>query len=234
MKTYSKIMMAVTLPLVLLACTDKGDSSPTPVNANVNGIPYSSSDFKLCRNAEAQQPASNDSLQNVYSFSYVIPTETVRATSCDGQVKEFQKGDQEFNERITILPPFNLRSRVQTVKVYNHLDCGTATISTSERGMKTPVFMGQERASEYPEYTSQITKRGLVKLALADGEYREGYDKMNVVNGRNVLEVVYYGKNAEEVGRKLITVNVNIERPMRPGIRNSYEDNCGYNNRRHR
>jgi len=231
MKTYSNIMMAVTLPMILLACTYEQGGGGNPPTAQVNPANYVS-EFKLCRNSDSNQPASNDSLQNVYDFRQVIPTEMVRLTKCNGEVREMQNGEREFSERIMILPPYNLRSRVQSVKIYNHLNCGKASVSMSNRDVMKPIYMAKGKVFEMPLNMSQLSKRGLLKLTLADGEFREGYDKLNVVNGRNVLEVVYYGRNAEEVGRKLVTVNVSIERPIVPGVRNAYEENCEYKNHR--
>lgn len=150
----------------------------------------------------------------------------VETTDCDGKKTLSPKLPlQTFAYNLTIAPPVNLKSKVISASIENTRTCVKRQITVGP-SIKSPSLASAEWSAN-PYWMNDI---GAVIIGLNDDWLRTSLG-LNILEGQNLITVVYYGEclgetnekgvceNAQELARKTVIVDATIEIRELNGIR---------------
>ncbi|WP_413290946.1 hypothetical protein [Bdellovibrio sp. HCB337] len=249
MKSLWQILGGLALPFVVLACageskTLKADAPgdlPQEVSADLESDNY----YLLCNKKIESAIFPDEAQENTQIIEDVIPLREYSYHRCNGEVTQGQEPIFKFTKYIDVEPPKDLRRvrrAVNFVKVKNYRGCNILMVKTGQPNLSL---------LENMTMVSSVSKRGRLTFRIhTDEQVRMHSGELGVLEGKNVVEVRYYGKclkykekvneklddsynclEAEILGSKWLTLDVRLAHPLVEGHRDVREPYCdGFTN----
>lgn len=186
MRTIFRAMPFFGLALLLSACPPKvkvPEYQPPSVDEILNSL-------KTCAKPESEQTVSADAAAHVFTAKDKIDVMEIE-TVCDGQVTKRAHGPvRAFSGMLKLKAPAGL-ANLSFIQFENTRACSRGAIDVSPE-FKSPAGVPEGTANVPFALVSQLGASGDVHLQLSGGTLRL-FTELNVVEGRNVVQVRYYG-----------------------------------------
>jgi hypothetical protein len=219
--------------LIITSCdpVPKADNPDTDVHFKMPADLQKTFDMLFtCNKKESEITISDAASQNKMAVEDAIESKDYEITHCDGTVSKGHGPVRNLEKYLDIAAPEEFKSDVSFIKIENPRTC-------SENMFDTDDSISSD--SENLNFASTGDKLGKVKLHISDSTSKMLSFQINVADGKNVLNITYYGKclkyrdaadhpdfkneyyrclEAETLGTKEILLDVQVKRTEVSGI----------------
>lgn len=203
-----QLIGVLTVFVALAACKREGGPKMPTVKTPQTKVPSGDAGMEFLFVCDkTTQSLSEDIKKSAIEIEGTSERRDLEGPGCDGRkilMPKFPRNN--FRQELTIRPPANLKGEVKFAEIENTRTCASRRITF--RASNQPTSFDSKAWLEEPYW---IGKESTIVIGLTDWPARLFSPGLNILNGQNLMNVVYFGINGEELGRQTILVGVKIE-----------------------
>lgn len=161
----------------------------------------------VCNKSDSEQPSlSADDLSQKIVVEDQIETKDLEIVDCEGKVTKSHGPERNLSKVVEIAAP-ELSEDVTFVKIENSRTC-VETITNSKEDSKLTqqeIDLPNGEKIQIPMFSSEVDRSGKILLNMTDSLERDILQRLNVLDGANVIKITYFGKCLKFKAGKSVT-----------------------------